>query len=204
MTDKKISLEVPVKFLSSYTKEQLSSVIKSQAGMCGYILDGKVVSKEAFDETIDTFVEKPNGGKNELISIMQDLSKRMVDKKATELKVEKPSTSRQESDQGNYKQFKVLDLNLPKFGANVGENLEEWVLVIQGYLDIGNYSSMEALLAVLPLLRDNALQQFIAFRRNHPIEGWKFFVEHLRKVFKPVWLYKYIFEFSLNYKIYWI
>jgi hypothetical protein len=78
-------------------------------------------------------------------------------------KVVKPSTSKQESDHENHIKFKVLDSTLPKFGHIVGENLEEWVLVIQGYLEMGNYNSMEALLAVWPLLKNNALQQFIAF-----------------------------------------
>jgi hypothetical protein len=49
MTDKKISLEVPVEFLNNYNKEQLASVIKSQANICGYVLDGKVVEKEIFE-----------------------------------------------------------------------------------------------------------------------------------------------------------
>jgi hypothetical protein len=185
MTEKKISLEVPVEYLKSYNKDQLATVIKSQANISGFILDGKVVSKEEFEEIVDTYVSKVNGGKNELIGIMRALSEKIVEKTSMGQKVEKPSTSKQESDHGNHSKFKVLDSNLPKFGGNVGKNLEEWVLVIQGYLEMGNYNSMEALLAVLPLLKDNALQQFIAFRRNYPYDGWMFFVEHLRKVFKP-------------------
>jgi hypothetical protein len=84
---------------------------------------------------------------------MRALSEKIVEKTSMGQKVEKPSTSKQESDHGNHSKFKVLDSNLPKFGGNVGENLEEWVLVIQGYLEMGNYNSMEALLAVLPLLK---------------------------------------------------
>jgi hypothetical protein len=65
MTEKKISLEVPVEYLKSYNKDQLATVIKSQANISGYILDGKVVSKEEFEEIVDTYVSKANGGKNE-------------------------------------------------------------------------------------------------------------------------------------------
>ena len=144
MAEKKVSIEVPVEYLKSYNKDQLSTVIKSQANISGYILDGKLVTKEEFDQVTDDHVSKPNGGKNELIDIMRELSKRIVDKTTTVKKVEKPSTSSQESYHGNHK-FKVLDSSLPKFGGNVGENLEEWVLVIQGYLDMGNYNSIVAI-----------------------------------------------------------
>ena len=184
MTDDKISLEVPVDFLNSYTKDQLYTVISSQAILSGYILDGKEVTQQFFDETVKALVSKANGGKAELISIMQSLSKIISGKGTPEIKVDRPSTSRQENDQVNYK-FKVLDSSLPKYGGNMGENLEEWLLIIQGYLDIGNYSQVEALLAVLPLLKENALQQFITFRKAHPYDGWRSFVEHLRRVFKP-------------------
>jgi hypothetical protein len=69
---------------------------------------------------------------------MRALSEKIVEKTSMGQKVVKPSTSKQENDHGNHSKFKVLDSNLPKFGGNVGENLEEWVLVIEGYLEMGN------------------------------------------------------------------
>jgi hypothetical protein len=80
MTEKKISLEVPVEYLKSYNKDQLATVIKSQANISGYILDGKVVSKEEFEEIVDTYVSKVNGGKNKLIGIMRARSEKIVEK----------------------------------------------------------------------------------------------------------------------------
>ncbi len=43
-----------MEYLKSYNKDQLPTVIKSQANISGYILDGKVVSKEEFEEIVDT------------------------------------------------------------------------------------------------------------------------------------------------------
>jgi len=183
MSEKKIALEVPIDYLNSYTKEQLVTVINAQANVCGYMLGGNKVTKEYFEEVIQGHLDKKNGGKTELINIMTEMSKEITGKKA-EPKADRASTSRQDNEQ-TICRFKVLDSSLPKYSGNVGENLEEWLLVIQGYLDVGNYSPMEALLAVLPLLKDNALQQYIAFRKNHPTEGWRFFVEHMKKMFKP-------------------
>ena len=125
MAEKKIALEVPIDYLNSYTKEQMVSVINAQANVCGYIIEGKTVTKEYFDD-------KKNGGKTELINIMKELSKGITGKKAEPV-IERASTSRQDGEQTNSR-FKVLDSSLPKYSGHVGENLEEWLLVIQGYL----------------------------------------------------------------------
>lgn len=177
-------MEVPVEFLNNHTKEEIVSVINSQVKLCGYLINGFTLTKEEFDKTVQEHLDKKNGGKKELIDIMKDLSKAISKQTGSDIKSDGPKSSKQVLDQVNHR-FKVLDSSLPKYGGNIGENLEEWLLIIQGFLDIGNYSPLEALLAVLPLLKENALQQFIAFRKNFPYEGWGYFVDHLRRVFRP-------------------
>jgi len=183
-------MEVPVEFLNNHTKEEIVSVINSQVKLCGYVINGFTLTKEDFDKTVQDHLDKKNGGKKELIDIMKGLSMAISKQIGSDQKSEGtktsvvPKTSKQVPDQVNNK-FKVLDSSLPKYGGNIGENLEEWLLIIQGFLDIGNYSPREALLAVLPLLKENALQQFIAFRKSYPFEGWDYFVDHLRRVFRP-------------------
>jgi hypothetical protein len=184
MAENKVSMEVPVEFLNNHTKEEIVSVINSQVKLCGYLINGFTLTKEEFDKTVQEHLDKKNGGKKELIDIMKDLSKAISKQTGSDIKSDGPKSSKQVLDQVNHR-FKVLDSSLPKYGGNIGENLEEWLLIIQGFLDIGNYSPLEALLAVLPLLKENALQQFIAFRKNFPYEGWGYFVDHLRRVFRP-------------------
>jgi len=82
MSEKKISLEVPIDYLNSYTKDQLVTVINAQANVCGYIISGNKVTKEYFDEVIQGHLDKKNGGKTELINIMTELSKEITGKKS--------------------------------------------------------------------------------------------------------------------------
>ena len=77
-----------------------------------------------------------------------------------------------------------MDSNLKPFGISHKDNLDDWVFVIDSFLELKRVPETTILLLITPLLKGRDLTLLKKFRSENPHETLETFREVLKKAFE--------------------